>query len=78
MIDRKKKLRLIQFSLLIVSFFIIYFTYYAKEKSPDDEIISEVLKNKVKKSTNEDLSGNSDTFFDVEYTGLDLNGNRYL
>ncbi len=48
MIDRKKKLRIIQFSLLIFSLIIIYLTYYNKEDSNTDlaeaEQVKEVLK----------------------------------
>ena len=73
MIDRKKKLRLIQFFLLFFGLLIIYFTYYNKELTPEKEIIS--LKNS--KINEGDTSNEKDLFFNIEYSGFDLQGNRY-
>ena len=72
MIDRKKKLRIIQFSLLILSLIIIYLTYYNKEDSNTDLVEAEQVKEALKDEDDKDL------FFNIEYTGLDLRGNRYL
>ncbi len=72
MIDRKKKLRIIQFSLLIFSLIIIYLTYYNKEDSNTDLVEAEQVKEVLKDEDDKDL------FFNIEYTGLDLSGNRYL
>ena len=70
MIERKKKLRIIQFSLLIFGLLIIYLTYYNKEIDNTYQSDSEPSKTTVE---NDD-----DVFFNIEYTGLDLHGNRYL
>jgi len=70
MIERKKKLRIIQFSLLIFGLLIIYLTYYNKEIDNTYQADSEPSKTTVE---NDD-----DVFFNIEYTGLDLHGNRYL
>ena len=78
MIDRKKKLRFVQLFLLIFSLIIVYITYYKKENSSEDVIISKSIKEKVEKQSKENLSDNGDIFFNIEYTGLDLNGNRYI
>lgn len=78
MMNRKKKLRLVQFSLLITGFLIIYFTYYKKESDIENKLLSEKSKNIVENQSEENLESNSDLFFNIEYTGLDLNGNRYL
>ncbi len=72
MIDRKKKLRLIQFFLLFFGLLIIYLTYYNKEITPDQEKISTKIS-----ETNEDVSEEKDLFFNIEYSGFDLQGNRY-
>ena len=72
MIEREKKLRITQFFLLIVGLLIIYLTYYNKEISNTDLADSEQVK-----KTLEDKDDN-DLFFNIEYTGLDLRGNRYL
>ena len=74
MIDRKKKLKIIQFFLLIFSLLIIYLTYYNKEISNTDLMDSEQVKKTLKDKDKDD----DDLFFNIEYTGLDLSGNRYL
>ena len=72
MIERKKKLRITQFFLLIFALLIIYLTYYNKEIDNTDVTNSEQIKEALKDKEDEDL------FFNIEYTGLDLRGNRYL
>ena len=73
-IDRKKKLRLIQFFLLFFGLLAIYLTYYNKELSENQNSISEKVPKKNKDVSNED---ERDLFFDIEYSGFDLQGNRY-
>jgi len=73
MIERKKKLRIIQFSLLIFALIIIYLTYYNKEITTEKKIISQKVKNQSTDSASEE----KDLFFDIEYSGFDLQGNRY-
>ena len=74
MMERKKKLRLIQFFLLTFGITIIYLTYYNKDEKIENSIISK----QVQKETEKVKLNEGDLFFDIEYTGLDLNGNRYL
>ncbi len=71
--DRKKKLKLIQISLLFLAFLIIYYTYYNKADEEKNKIVSTNVQDSSSK-----ISEAIDTFTNVEYTGLDLNGNRYL
>ena len=73
MINRKKKLRLIQFFLLFFGLLIIYFTYYNREISPEQEITSQ----EIPKTKEGDVSDEKDLFFNIEYSGFDLQGNRY-
>ena len=73
MIDRKKKLRLIQFFLLFFGLLIIYLTYYNKEISPEQEKIS----TKIPETNEGNVSEEKDLFFNIEYSGFDLQGNRY-
>lgn len=77
MIERKKKLLLIQLSLLIFGILIIYFTYYYNKSSDLDEIISSTNEQSIKKQLNNKDLEKGDIFFNIEYTGLDLAGNRY-
>ena len=74
MIERKKKLRITQFFLLIFALLIIYLTYYNKETNNTDLANSE----QVKKALTDNDKDTSDLFFNIEYSGLDLRGNRYL
>ena len=73
--ERKKKLRIIQLSLLIFGFILIFFTYLNNEHDTKDKIISKEIKKKIKGQLN-DQEG--DVFYNIEYSGLDLAGNRYI
>ena len=73
--ERKKKLRIIQLGLLIFGFIVIFFTYLNNEHDTKDKIISKEIKKKIKEQLN-DQEG--DVFYNIEYSGLDLAGNRYI
>ena len=74
---RKKKLRIIQLSLLILGTFIIFFTYYDKDKDFKKKIISSEKQEKIKKQL-QNTSSEVDVFYNIEYSGLDMSGNRYI
>ena len=76
MINRKKKLRIAQFSLLILGVLIIFLTYSKKENLETTRIIPEELQQKIKDQISNEESG--DIFYNIEYSGLDLVGNRYI
>tara|TARA_B100000780_G_scaffold263512_1_gene217447 strand:+ start:137 stop:757 length:621 start_codon:yes stop_codon:yes gene_type:complete len=78
MTSRKKKIKIIQLLLFFFGILIIYFTYYGKEINNEEKIISKSKKERVEKQIEESSNKDSNIFFNVEYTGLDLNGNRYL
>ena len=75
--DRKKQLRLIQICLLVLGSLVIIFTYFDRERHSNEQIISkenqEKIKNQLRKNDKE-----GDIFFNIEYSGLDLAGNRYI
>ncbi len=75
---RKKKLRLIQITLLVFGLSIIFFTYIKKENNFSGNIISKETKKKIEKQLSDEESGKDDIFYNVEYSGFDLNGNRYI
>ena len=79
MTDRKKKLRIIQISLLILGIIIIFFTYGEKNKfsNKKDKIFKFTEKN-VEKNSKDASEEDSNTFYNIEYSGLDLSGNRYI
>ena len=79
MTDRKKKLRIIQISLLILGIIIIFFTYgeknkFSNEKNKLFKFTEKNIEKKLKDTSEEDLN----TFYNIEYSGLDLSGNRYI
>ena len=67
MIARRKKIIFIQLTIFLVASFLLYLTYSDKNK-------------KVKKEVKIEIESKVDTnsFTDIEYSGFDLNGNRYL
>ena len=74
MIDRKKKLRIIQIALLVLGTITIFFTYYANNNETENKIVSKVKRDEIKDLSSEN---DKDVFFNIEYSGLDLAGNRY-
>ena len=72
--ERKKKLRLFQAILLIVGIIIIFITYTDKGL---------FLNKKINQKTtplieNETTDQKENIFYNIEYSGLDLAGNRYI
>ena len=77
MTNRKKRLRFIQFVLLTLGIIVIFSTYYKKDNISILQNNSGLIKKDGKKDSGTEES-ESDVFFNIEYTGLDLNGNRYI
>ena len=77
MIKRKNKLKLIQVSLLLLVLVILFSTYLNKninERNVDLNNIVEKNKNNVNLKIEED----ENIFYNIEYSGIDLSGNRYI
>jgi len=75
--ERKKKLKFVQFSLLIIGAMIIFFTYYSKDKNLEGKIISKEIERKIESQLSKQ-SKEGDVFYNIQYTGIDLAGNRYI
>tara|TARA_B100000161_G_scaffold174356_1_gene125137 strand:- start:989 stop:1591 length:603 start_codon:yes stop_codon:yes gene_type:complete len=75
--DRKKKIRIIQLSLLLIGTIIIFLTYSDKNKNFNEQIISKAAQEKVNERL-ADQTQDGDVFYNIEYSGLDLAGNRYI
>ena len=75
---RKKKLLIAQSILFVFGAIIIFFTYLNKKDSIDRKIISEKKQIELKKQLLEKENDNRDVFYNIEYSGLDLSGNRYI
>jgi len=77
MTERKKKLIIIQISLLIVGSLIILFTYSDLNVSDKEKIITSETQKKIDEQLKNE-SQDGDIFFNIEYSGLDLAGNRFI
>jgi lipopolysaccharide assembly outer membrane protein LptD (OstA) len=77
MTNRKTKLRITQIGLLILATLIIFLTYNDQGRLPKEKIISKETQDKIK-SRLDDETLKGDVFYNIEYSGLDLNGNRYI
>jgi len=77
MMERKKRLRLIQLSLLILGFLIIFFTYLNKNEFSEEKIVTSEKQEKIKRQL-ANQSQDGEVFYNIEYSGLDLAGNRYI
>ena len=74
---RKKRIILIQAFLLFFGVAVVIFTYANLNLSKDNEILNEAVKNKIQDKKAKD-DNTSNVFFDIEYSGIDLSGNRYV
>ena len=78
MIERKKKLRIFQLTLLVFGILLIYLTYYGKDKNIKESSIFKSNSKKIEDQATDSNEDKKELFFNIEYSGLDLNGNRYL
>ena len=75
--NRKKKLRLYQVIILLIGLTIVSITYLQKNNSDQTKIISDNLKDKIDENIQDKDENNSNRFYNVKYSGLDFEGNRY-
>ena len=75
MTNRKKKLRFIQLSLLIIGSIIFIYSYSQIDRGSNTNVDFK----KINKDENLlDNENNSDIFYNIQYSGIDLAGNRYI
>ena len=70
---RKRRLIVIQLILLSLAIILFYFFYY---QSVDKDLTSQTTEVEIEKPNN--IEDNASFFENVEYKGIDANGNRYL
>ncbi len=75
--NRKEKLRLYQIIFLISGLSIVLFTFLKKNNLEQDKIISKNLQKKIERQLQNPDSSDNSTFYNVKYSGIDLEGNRY-
>ena len=78
MIERGKKIKIVQYCLLLFGIIIIFFTYSEKKDDSSNRILSEATKDKVTQNIQDKEKNDENIFFNIEYSGLDLSGNRYV
>ncbi len=76
MTKRKRKLRILQLFLLFLGLLIIFLTYANKERKTEI-IIPKSQQKKINNQLTDKKLENTDIFYNIEYSGLDLAGNRY-
>tara|TARA_B110000914_G_scaffold15182_1_gene11812 strand:+ start:1002 stop:1622 length:621 start_codon:yes stop_codon:yes gene_type:complete len=77
--QRKIKLRILQFSLLFIGIIIALFTYIDSDQSSrGNKILLETKKERTVEDLKNSSSDNINIFYNIEYSGLDLSGNRYI
>lgn len=74
---RKKKIILLQILLFIAATFVLFDTYLDLNKKSSEKILSEKTKKEISKKIVGELD-ESNVFYDIIYSGLDLSGNRYV
>ena len=61
----------------MMGFIIIFYTYFNQQKFSKERIIPKEIEKKVK-NQNIVNSESGDVFYNIEYSGFDLSGNRYV
>ena len=74
--NRKKKLKIIQISLFLFALIIIFSTYLNKNTVNENDLIK--ITEKDKNILNSETEEETNLFFNIEYSGIDLSGNRYI
>lgn len=74
---RLKKLRLKQIFLLVIAVFLVLFTYTRSTNNDDEEIVSKKTQQKIEQNLLIE-NNNEDKFYDISYSNVDLNGNRFI
>jgi len=77
MIKRKNKLKLIQVSLLLLVLVILFSTYLNKNINERNVGLNNIVE-KNKNNVNLKIEEDENIFYNIEYSGIDLSGNRYI
>ena len=63
--------------MLILGILVIFFTYLGKNEKQENKIITKETQEKIKEQM-QIQNQQGDVFYNIEYSGLDLAGNRYI
>ncbi len=73
---RQKKILITQLVLFLIGISLIFLTYVSKNNS-SEKIFTQEIKSEINEKIEKDSSEGS-KFYDIEYSGIDLSGNRYI
>lgn len=76
--ERKRKLKLIQLTLLLTGLIIFFLTYSKGNFFSKKDISSKTSEDKFIENLNLEDDSNKNVFYNIEYSGLDFSGNRYM
>ena len=76
--DRKKKIKIIQAGLFLAGGILFLIMYLNTNKVTNIEIVSKKKQEEVKEQLDKTPPQTGDIFYNIEYSGLDLSGNRYI
>ena len=76
MTSRKKRILTIQIIIFIIGSLLVFFTYYNKNNVSDLKKTSDLVEQNSSDTLENDQ--NINTFENIEYKGIDFNGNRYV
>ena len=74
--NRKKKIVIAQITFFVLGILILIITYYNRNQS--EQIISRENENKIINQLNKQSDVSDDIFYEIQYSGIDLSGNRYI
>ena len=70
MIERKKKLKIIQLSLLLLALLIIFFTYSSRDTN--NQIFDSIRTSEKKNTPSDEIDNESNVFYNIEYNLREL------
>ena len=73
-----EKKRVLQIILFLAGASIIFFTYFSNLEKEDSTFVSEKIETIKPKDQYSDEKAQTNKFEDVEYKGIDTNGNRFV
>jgi hypothetical protein len=78
--ERKKKIRIIQLCLLFIGIIALFVTYSDKINFKNKDLLTRELNKEVENNmlSNKESDTEGNVFYNIEYSGLDLAGNRYI
>lgn len=76
--ERKRKLKIIQLTLLLTGLIIFFLTYSKEIFLVEKNVSSVIAKQEAIKDLNMKDNSSKNIFENIEYSGLDLSGNRYI